>query len=150
MGDALMMRGLQRVGDLSSEREHAAERQGLAGDLLLQRLAPHQLHHEERPALLFADVVHRADVGMVQRRRGARLAREPVERLRAVRQVLRQELDGDVAPQPDVLGLVDDTHPSAADQGDDAVVGERLADDGQWHGGRLLVAGPSRDRTGGL
>ena len=75
MGDALVMRGLQRVGNLSSEREHAAKRQGLGGNLLLQGPAPHQLHHQERPALLFPDVVRATDVGMVQRRRGARLAR---------------------------------------------------------------------------
>jgi hypothetical protein len=65
MGDALAVRGVERSGD-RSPRADAVE------EAVLPRSAPsvsalHQFHHDERTALVLADV-DRANVGMVQRR----------------------------------------------------------------------------------
>ena len=79
------------------------------------------------PSLL-ADVVDGADVGMVQCGSGLGFALEARERLRVAGNVFRQELQGDEAVEPSVLGLVDHTHAAAAELLDDAVVAQVLVD----------------------
>ena len=76
----------------------------------------------------FADLVDRADVGMVQRRRGPSFAAEAGQRLRVSGNVFGQELERDEAAKLGVFGLVDHTHPAAAELFDDAVVRDGLAD----------------------
>jgi hypothetical protein len=76
--------------------------------------------------VLFADVVNRADVGMVQRGSGLSLAPETLQRLcglwatssgRNLRATKRPSFR-----RCGVLGFVDDAHPAAAELLDDAVV----------------------------
>jgi hypothetical protein len=74
--------------------------------------------------------VDRADVRVLERGRGARLALEPLERLRVRGNVLGEELQGDLAPESQVLGAVNDAHAAAAELLDDPVTGDRLADHG--------------------
>ena len=47
-------------------------------DQMLQRHAVKKLHGNERPAVLLADFVDRADIGMIERRRGLGLALKAV------------------------------------------------------------------------
>ena len=87
-----------------------------------------------RPSELI-DVVDRADVGVIQRGRRARFALEPLERAGLQGHVFRQELEGDRAIEPAVLGLVDDAHAAAAEEFGDLVVRNPLADHGWgWRG----------------
>ena len=51
----------------------------------IERLAFEQLHREIELALVLVEAVDRADVRMIERRRGARLAPEPLDRLLARR-----------------------------------------------------------------
>ena len=76
----------------------------------------------------FADFVDGADVGMVQRGGGPRLAAKAFQGLRVLGHIVGQELQGDEAAEFSVLGLVDHTHPAAAELLDDAVVRDGLAD----------------------
>ena len=101
---------------------------GLPGDAVLERLAIQKLHGDERLAVVLADLVDRADVRMVQRRRGTRFAPEAFQRLRVAGHFLGQELQGHEAAKVGVLGLVDHTHPAAAELLDDAVMRDGLAD----------------------
>ena len=71
---------------------------------------------------MIADLVDGADVGMVQRRGGLRLALKSFEGLRVLRDFLGQELQRDEAVQVGVLGLVHHAHSTAAQLLDDAVV----------------------------
>ena len=77
--------------------------------------------------LLVADVVQRADVGVVELGDGAGLALEAGAELRAGRQVGGQHLDRHVAAQAGVVGAVDLAHPARADRGDDLVRAEPRA-----------------------
>ena len=77
----------------------------LGGDAVLERLALEQLHGDERPALEFSDVVNRADVRMIERRRGARLAAKPLDRLRVLGDVVGKELQRHVPAEAGVLAL---------------------------------------------
>ena len=72
-------------------------------------------------AVLVADVVERADVGMRERRDRLRLALEPLPHVLVRREVRRQDLDRDRALEPRVLRPVDLSHPSRADRGEDLV-----------------------------
>jgi hypothetical protein len=68
------------------------------------------------------------DVGVVQRRSRLGFANEPFLGFVVGAELGRKEFDGDVAVEPDVLGLVDDAHAAFAKLGDDLVVGYGLAD----------------------
>ena len=74
------------------------------------------------------DVVHRADVRVVEGRGGARLALEALAGRRVLEVVFREELQRHGAVQPDVLGLVHDADPAAAEPLYDAVVRDDLTD----------------------
>ncbi len=96
-----------------------------------QGLALEQLHRDEGLALVLVDVVDRADVGVLERGGGPRLALQPLERLRVPAELLRQELQRHAAAELQILGFVDDAHAAAAELREDAVVRDRLADQGE-------------------
>jgi hypothetical protein len=65
---------------------------------------------------------------MVQGRGGLRFALKAGQRLRVSGDFIGQELEGNKSVQPGVLGLLDHTHPAAAELFDDAVVRDGLTD----------------------
>jgi hypothetical protein len=75
------------------------------------------------------DVVERADVGMVQRRCGARFRAKPLENERFAADIVRQELQRDEAPQAAVFGFVNHAHAATAEFFHDAVVADARVDD---------------------
>jgi hypothetical protein len=95
---------------LFGESPHAAPR-----DQLRQCLARHVLHRDERTIVVFADVVNRDDVGMVEAASRSRLARESFARHRIV-EPLFEELDGDEAFDRGVARKVERAHPAVRDQ----------------------------------
>lgn len=62
-----------------------------AANTISKRLALQKFHHQVWLTLMLADVVNGADIGVVQRRGGARLALEPFE-CSLVSKLIRQEL----------------------------------------------------------
>src|ERR1700687_937153 len=56
----------ERLGNLNRKFQRLVERKRLAGNVVLQGLAVEKLHGNEMLAALFADVVHGADVRVVQ------------------------------------------------------------------------------------
>ena len=67
VNDAFGVRGVERVGDFDGESEQVLDIHGPAGDAVLQRHAIEKFHGDEGLAVLLADVVNGADVGMIQR-----------------------------------------------------------------------------------
>src|SRR5437660_277858 len=120
-------------------RDHArafsAERQR-AGSHLIQNCSEGEKIASSvqlfRTHLLRRHVSDRAEVRMVQGRRRAGFPAEAFQRLRILREALRQKLQGDKAAQLGVFRLVDDTHATATELLDDAVVRNGLAD--HWRG----------------
>src|ERR1700675_737828 len=94
---------------------------------MFQRCPVKVLHYDERLAVLLANVVNGADIRMVERRRSSRFTAESLQRLPVLRHILRQELQCNEAVKPSVLGLVHDSHASAAELLDDAVMRDNLA-----------------------
>jgi hypothetical protein len=59
---------------------------------------------------------------VIQRRRRARFALEPLERLPITPQRRQQEFEGDAPAEPSVFCFVHDTHPAATERPNDVVV----------------------------
>jgi hypothetical protein len=112
MDNPFCVRGVQRVGHLNRQVEPLIRPDRLGRDALAQRLPFQQLHRQERPSLVFADIVNDANVGMVQGRGSPRFALEPLERCMISGVIIRQKLERDGSAQPRVFGLVH--HPHAA------------------------------------
>ena len=94
---------------------------------VLQCLPLQQFHGDERLALVLVNVVDRADVGVIEGRGGTGLTLEALQGLMVLGHFFRQELERNEALKLGVLGLVDDTHASAPELLQDAVVGDRCA-----------------------
>ena len=88
--DARGMRGVQRVGDLDPTSSTVSSLEWTGGEPILQRRALQILHDDERSPVLLADVVDRADVWVVQRRRRPRFARETAQGLGIASRDLRR------------------------------------------------------------
>src|ERR1700730_40471 len=95
---------------------------------MLQSLAIQELHGDERLAALLANVVNRADVGMVESRRGLRFTLKTGKSLGVFGDFIWQELQCHETMQSGVLSLIDHTHPAAPELLHDAVVRNGLAD----------------------
>ena len=120
--------GVERVGDLDAEVEDLIQLERLALDAVLERFAFQELHGDEVLALVFPDLVDGANIRMVQSRGSARLALEARQRLLVAGHFLGQELERHHAAELGVLGLVNHAHAPAAQLADDAIVGNRPAD----------------------
>ena len=128
MNDTGTVRRVQRVGHLGAQVEDVVHGQRPARDAGLERLALEQFHDHELLPVVLTDVVQRADVGMAEGRDDARFAQEAIHRLRIAAGLDGQQLDGDVATETGVLGLIHHAHTAAAQLRDDAVVGNGAAD----------------------
>ena len=121
MNHTLAMRLVQRVGDLDRVAQQLIERDRAPFQPRGERLALEVLHHQIVDAFLMANVVQRADVGVVEAGDGAGLALETLAQVGAAGDFRRQDLDGDGAIQPSVPATVDLAHPTGADRGEDLV-----------------------------
>jgi hypothetical protein len=65
--DSGVVRRLESVGDLDGHRQQQVDIERVPSDAVLQRRPFETFHHQERAAILFADIVNDADVGVVQR-----------------------------------------------------------------------------------
>src|SRR5207302_731233 len=130
MNDALGVSGVERVGDFDGKLEQSLGLDGMPRDAVLQGHAFEVLHHDEGLAIVLIDFVNGADVGMIESGSGARFTLKTLEGLGVGGDVLGKKFEGDEAAQLDVLGLIDNTHASAAEFLNDAVMGDGLADHG--------------------
>ena len=118
MQDPATVRRVEGIGDAQANLDHLGHVERAARQPLLQRLAVQQFHREKRRVR--ANVVNRADVGMVQRRCRARLALESLQRRLALG-TIPQHLDRDEPIQPAVARLVHFSHAARTERGQDFV-----------------------------
>jgi hypothetical protein len=127
---------LESVGDLESEMEKCLQIQRPTANLGCQRLAFEQLHGDKALSILLSNVINGANVWMVQGGGSFSFALESSDGLGIAGKLIGQELQGNEAVKPRVLGFVDDTHTAAAQLLDDAVVRDGLTDElgrrGHW------------------
>ncbi len=104
----------ERVSDLNRQVEQGIGLKGLGLDAMLEGLPLQKLHHDEGLAFVLADFENGADVRVVERRSGPRLALEAIERLGILGQIFRQKLERHKTAERGVFGLVHHAHPAAA------------------------------------
>jgi|GEM_PF-2811311 len=121
MHDAFGVRRGESVAHLERVIENSLHGERPKAEVLSQGLPFQQLHDEIRQALMGPDVVDCQDVRMVQRARRARFEFEATQTVHVAGQIGREDLDGDVPPETGVEGLVDLSHTSRANRGEDAV-----------------------------
>ncbi len=121
MDDAEPMCG--RQGRENLESEHACSRLGEPArrELGGQRATGQAFHDDERHAVVFADVVDRDDVGVVDSGRGARLALEALAQVGLLGEIGAQDLDRDLAREAEVGRFADLAHAAATQQGPELV-----------------------------
>jgi hypothetical protein len=115
MDDALLVRVLERCGDLHAQRQHVLHRKRPRLQFRRQRLPGNALHDQIVHAILLAYVVDGRDVWMAQLGQGASFFAEP-----AACGFIRQHaggkyLDRDVTLQPLVAGAIHDPHAARAE-----------------------------------
>src|ERR1700679_2627167 len=125
MNDALRVSGVKSVGNFDGDVEQSVEFEGPAIDEVLQGGAVQKLHGDESFAVLFADIVDGANVGMIQRGGCLRFTLESAQGLLVAGNFVGKKFQRDEAPQAGVFGFVNDAHASAAETFDDAVMGNR-------------------------
>ena len=114
MDNARAVRRVQRIGNLDAELQNLLDGHGSGADRVLQRHPVEVFHGDEALALEGVHVVNRADVGMIQRRSGARFALEALKRHRVARKAFRQELQRHASAETQIFGKIDDAHAAAA------------------------------------
>jgi hypothetical protein len=112
MGDALAVRGVQRIADLRAVLQRLLDRHGP-----LQRRALDVFHHQ----VIRPDIVQSADIGVIQRRDGAGFAFETLAEGRL------GDLHGDHPAEARIAGLVHFAHTPGSKRGKDFVRPESFA-----------------------
>ena len=85
------------------------------------------LHHHVAAAILGADIVERADIGVVQRGHSAGFALEAGAQIFALGDVFGQDFDGDGAVETGVASFVHLAHASRSNGGEDFIGTELVA-----------------------
>ncbi len=118
---------------------------------MLQRDPVQILHGDKRLAVLFANVVEGANVGVIQSGCGLGFALEAGQGLGVAGNFLRQKLECYKTVKPRVFGFVDHAHTATAQPFDDAVVRNSLPD--HWQAmlrGRNGVSQSGRETGRGI
>ncbi len=134
--DAAGVRGREPARDLNRIVDGPANGQRSVRQFVAERPAFEQFVDDKGRAVVLAGVEHHQDVGVVEGARRARFLRESPEPFRVGRDIARQRLEGDIAPEPHVPRPIDDTHAAFAYRADD-FVRAHSGSSSERHGGQL-------------
>src|SRR5262245_30680300 len=121
MDDPVSMRRVERRSHLRSDAQNFVHGQGTTPEPAVEGLAVEELHDEIRVLALDADVVERADVGMVEAGDGLRLDLKAGAGLGGGSERGRDELERYVTTEPRVARAIDLSHAARAEPTDDLV-----------------------------
>ena len=142
--NSLAVRGVERIGNFNGQGKQAIEFHRPCADQMLQRLAAEAFHHDEHMSFVLADFVDGADVGMIQRRCGTSLASKTFKGLGIGGRIIGEKLERDETSQLGVFGFINHAHATAAQEFNDAVVRDGLADHGKRLPARSTAVSPDR------
>ena len=131
MDDALAVRVVDGGSDLAGQADHVLRLEAVpALDARGHRLTVHELHGQERDAVLVADVEEGDDVGVGEGARDPGLVLEALDEGLVLRTLARDvepdRLDGEGALDEGVEGLVHGAHRPEADAFEDLVAPDGL------------------------
>ena len=141
MDDVALMGVVHGPGQCFDKPGRGVERLRRPVQKLGQAVAVDEFQGEVRPPFRLADVIDLDDVGMPQAGHGLGFLAKALELLRPRVRPGQDHLQGHEPIEPDLPGLVDDTHAAAAELAEDLVIGDhrRLA----RHGPAGLARGRS-------
>lgn len=116
MHHAALVRSLQALANFNTVFQHLLGREWPPRQPVSQRLPFQKFHHQVVDAILMADIMQSANVGMVQSRYGAGFAIETLSGLGIVRQVAGQDFDRHRAVQACVLRSIHLAHAARTDR----------------------------------
>ena len=151
MHDALLMGGLERLRNLTRNRQRVVQPQRSACDPQRQILAFDQFHHECASEVsgdrTFLEPVDLSDVRMIQRCEGGRFPLKTGEAIGIARKRVGEDLERDVASQLQIARAVDFAHAAGAERCDDVVRAEaRSSGEGHCVLAPWIIYGLSRFR----
>ena len=106
MDDAFRVCSVECIGDLDGERQNQLGVHGTPGNSVLQRHTVEKLHGDERLPVLLANVVNRANIGVIQSGRGLGFTLKTRECLRVSSNFIGKELQCDEAAKVGVLVML--------------------------------------------
>src|SRR6266403_1454472 len=118
---AVAVRFVQRIGNLAAEFKNLLERDRTLLQALRQRLAFETFHDEVVCSVLMANVVQHADVRVIQAGNGFGFALETLLANGIIRELRRQDLDGDRAVEPRVPRAENFAHSARAQRRHDFI-----------------------------
>ena len=128
---------VESVRDLDRDAQEIAGRERSLVDAGREVLAVQVLHDEKVDAVLVADIVKDADVGVIEAGSRAGLPLEAGADFGICGKLFGEHFDRDRAVEAAVLGEVDLAHPARAERAENLVGAESCARD-EWHeAGRL-------------
>ena len=130
MDDTGAVGGVECVRHLDGELDNVVDRHLAGGHVLAQSLPVKQLHNEEGSTIVLADVVNRADEGVVEGRGDLSLALESFQGGLVLRHLVGQKLERHLPAETSVLGTPDDPHAATTEVANDLVVRDGFADHG--------------------
>ena len=96
----------------------------MAREVAVERLAFNEFHGDEILAIGFTNFIDGANVGVIQRRSGARFELEPLERLLVLGQIRRQEFQRHAPAELKVFRDPNAPHAARAKALDHLIVGD--------------------------
>ena len=140
MDDAALVRGFERLRDLRSRSSSASATGSRPAAIRSASVSPSTSSSTNagRPSTGF-HAVDGADVRMIQRSQQPRFPLEAREPIRIAGGRPRQDLDGDLATEPFVVGTIDLAHAAGVQERPNQICPEPAADEG-------LLAGHARRR----
>src|SRR5688572_22216629 len=130
MDDSPLACGAQRISNLDSPLRQVLQTNWPSLHALFQRHPFEQLHDDNWLAIVLFHFEDSADVRVIQRRDRSRLLLEPQQFLALAAARVLQHLQGNVAAETKVLGLVDNAHAASVDRSENAVMRDGLARQG--------------------
>ena len=128
MDDPRGMSGIQGIGQLGAQfQDFVGFEAPPTRESCLECLSPEQFHHDERLAVVIADFVNRADVGMIQRGGGTGLLFESRNPERIVTKRIRENLDRHLASKLPILRSIHLAHAAFSEGREDFIVSQRRA-----------------------
>jgi hypothetical protein len=121
--------GPETRGDLAGQLEGLVDWQLSAGDARRQGLALGQLHDQEAPPVVLLEAVEGGDVLVAEGCLEPGLALEAGQAIRVRGHLLRQQLERHLPAEALIAGAVHLAHAAVAEQGEHAVMAQRLTDE---------------------
>ena len=135
VNDPLVVRRRKAAGHLNRAFRRLAHRERAAREPFTQRLAIEQFHNRVGPPVVGAEIENRQDVRMRKRSDRFRFTLESRQSVDVLRKPGRKDLDGYVAIEASVPGIIDFAHPAGPKGRLDLVRAEaRAGREGQTRG----------------